>query len=65
MFKHNICGSQPEVLDGMPDSSNPFLSEFFENPRCPLAPAVTEVVASDVDLIEMAKDSVENVFVGD
>ena len=24
MFKHNICGDQPEVPNGMPDSSDPF-----------------------------------------
>ena len=35
MFKHNICGSQPEVLDGMPDSFDPLPPEFFVNPRCP------------------------------
>ena len=35
MFKHNICGDKPEVPDGMLDSSNPFLPEFFVNPRCP------------------------------
>ena len=37
MFKHNIYGDQPKVLDDMPDSSDPFSSEFFANPRCPLS----------------------------
>ena len=36
-FKHNISGDQPEVLDGMPDSSDPLPPEFFMNPRCPPA----------------------------
>ena len=30
MFKHNICGDQPEVLDDMLDSSDPFSSEFLQ-----------------------------------
>ena len=35
-FAHNICGSQPEVPDEIPDdTSNPFSLEFFINPRCP------------------------------
>ena len=35
VFKHNICGDQPEVLDGMPDSFDPLPPKFFMNPRCP------------------------------
>ena len=35
VFKHVICGDQPEVPDGMPDSSNFLPSEFFASPRCP------------------------------
>ena len=65
MLKHNICGSQPEVQDGMPESSNPLPSEFFANPRCSLVPAITEVVAAEVDLIEPAKETKENVSIGD
>ena len=34
-FAHNICGSQPEVSDGMPDMSKSLSPEFFINPRCP------------------------------
>ena len=37
VFKHNICGDQPEVPDGMPNSSSPLPSEFLMNPRCPLS----------------------------
>ena len=65
MFKHNICGSQPEVPDDMLDFSNPLLSEFFRNPRCPPAPVIIEAAASDVDLIKAAKDFEENPSVGD
>ena len=39
MFKHNICGDQPEVPDDMPDSSDPLPPEFFANPRCPPDPS--------------------------
>ena len=28
-FAHNICGSQPEVPDRMPDTSKPLSPEFF------------------------------------
>ena len=36
VFKHNICGDQPEVPKDMPDSSGPLPLEFFMNPRFPL-----------------------------
>ena len=35
VFKHNICGDCPKVLEGMPDSANPLPPEFFVNPGCP------------------------------
>ena len=65
MFKHNICGSQPEVPGDMPDSSNPLPLKFFTNPKCPLVPAVTEAITIEVDLIEPAKDLEENASIGD
>ena len=34
-FAHNICGSEPLILAGMPDTSTPLTLEFFVNPRCP------------------------------
>ena len=37
VFTHNICGSKPQILDGMPDPSIPLTPEFFANPRCPLS----------------------------
>ena len=33
-FEHNICVDQPEVPDGMLDSSHSLPPEFFLNPRC-------------------------------
>ena len=35
VFKHSICGDRLEVLEGMPDSTDPLPSEFFMNPECP------------------------------
>ena len=35
IFTHNICGSKPQIPDGMPDPSVPLTPEFFANPRCP------------------------------
>ena len=56
VFKHNICGDQPEVPDGMPNSSDPLPLEFFANPRCPLAPTTTKVTAAKVDQSEATKE---------
>ena len=47
-FAHNICGSQPVVPDGMPDTSKPLSPEFFFNPRCPLGVVLVEVATVDV-----------------
>ena len=65
LFKHNICGSQPEVPNDMPDSSDPLPPEFFAIPRCPLVPTVVEVTTDEVDLIESTKDLEENASIGD
>ena len=65
MFKHNICGSQPEVLDDMPDSSNLLPPEFFVNPKGPSALAVDEAAVAKVDMIEPTKDLERNAFIGD
>ena len=37
VFTHNLCGSKPQILDGMSDPSVPLTPEFFANPRCPLS----------------------------
>ena len=34
-FAHNICGSEPMIPTGMPDTTKPLPPEFFINPRCP------------------------------
>ena len=59
VFKHNICGDQPEVLDGMLDSFDPLPLELFMNPRCPLARAPTKAIGTEVEhnkTIEMTKE---------
>ena len=65
MFKHNICGSQQEVLDGMPNSSSLLPPDFFANPRCSPVLAIIGATTCEVDLIEPTKDPEENVSVGD
>ena len=35
VFTHNICGSKPQIPDGMSDPSVPLTPEFFANPRWP------------------------------
>ena len=55
MLKHNICGDQLEVLDGMSDSSGPLLLEFFMDPRCPLAITSIKATTVEVDQSEEAK----------
>ena len=61
MFKHNICGSQLEVLNNMPDSSDPLPPEFFTNPKCLPVSTVTE--AAVVKANETSKDPKENASV--
>ena len=56
MFKHNICGRELDVPNDMLESSNPLHPEFFTKPRCPPAPVVAKAAATEVDLIEPAKD---------
>ena len=48
MFKHNICGGQPEVLDGMLDFANPLPPKFFASPRCPLVQVSSRVSTTEV-----------------
>ena len=60
-FKHNICGDQLGIPDGMPDSTYPLPLEFFENLGCPQAPTAIETKAVEVHLGEEAKDPMEDV----
>ena len=56
VFKHNICGDQPKVLDGMPDSFGPLPPEFFANSKCLPALAATKVTATEIDQSEATKE---------
>ena len=47
-FAHNICGSQPLVQDGMPDTSKPLSPKFFINPRCP--PGVAHAESATINV---------------
>ena len=55
-----ICGEQLEVLDGMPDSSDPLPLDFFANLECPLTLAATEVTTVEVDQSEATKEPEES-----
>ena len=46
VFKHNICGDQLEVPDGMPYSFDPLPLEFFVISKCLLALVATKVKAA-------------------
>ena len=59
VFKHNICGDHPKVLEGMPDSTDPLPPEFFVNPGCPPVHATTEATTTEAPLSETAKEPME------
>ena len=64
MFKHNICGDQPEISDGMLYSSDPLLLEFFANHGCPPAPVATKVTTAEVDQSEAKKEPKKSASTG-
>ena len=53
MFTHNICGSKPQILDGIPDPAVPLTPEFFANPRCPPG---TLAAAPALDLVAISRE---------
>ena len=53
IFTHNICGSKPQIPNGMADPSVPLTPEFFANPRCP--PSILST-ASALDLAVGSKE---------
>ena len=52
----NICGDQPEVPDGMPDSSDPLPPEFFVSPKCPPVLAAIEDTSVEAHPNKVAKE---------
>ena len=65
VFKHNICGDQPKVPDGMPDSFDPLSPEFFVSQRCPPVLAATGATVVEEHPSEVAKEPERNASVGD
>ena len=65
VFKHNICGDHPEVPDGMPDSTDLLLHEFFVNLGCPPIQAAAEAIMTEVSPNEATKEPVEIVAAED
>ena len=65
MFKHNICGDQPEVPDGMLDYANPLPLEFFASPRCPPILTASETTVVKVHWSKVPKEPEESALVGD
>ena len=57
VFKNNIYGDQPNILDGMPDSSNPLPLEFFDNPRCIPVLAADKAINAEVSQGRAVRDS--------
>ena len=53
VFTHNICGSKPQISDGIPDPSVPLTPEFFANPRCPLSISLASLAP---DLAAVSKE---------
>ena len=64
VFKHNICGDQPEVSDGMSDSFDPLLLDFFVNPKCPPTLVATKVMKTKVDQGKAIKEHEKSSFIG-
>ena len=53
VFTHNICGSKPQIPNGMPDPSVSLTPEFFANPCCPPS---TSSAAPAPDLAVVSKE---------
>ena len=57
-FTYNICGSKPQILDGMPNPSVLLTAEFFPNPRCP--PGVSAAAPALDPIVVNGEESSEN-----
>ena len=51
-FAHNICGSEPLIPIGMPDTLTPLTPEFFVNPRCPPSSSFVFLAIEPVETFE-------------
>ena len=64
VFTHKICGSKPQIPDGMPDPSVPLTPGFFANPRYPpsissATPALDPVVGRKEEHLGISSTSTE------
>ena len=59
VFKHNIYGDLPEVLEGILDLTDPLPLEFFMNLGFPPVQAASKATAIEVPLNEAAKEPME------
>ena len=57
-FTHNICGSKPQISEGMSNPSVPLTAKFFANPRCP--PGVSAVASALDPIVVSREDRSEN-----
>ena len=57
-FMHNICGSKPQIPDGMPTPSVLLTTEFFANPRCP--PGASAAASALDPITVIGEDHSEN-----
>ena len=62
-FKHNICGSKPQIPNGMPNPSVPLTAEFFANPRCP--PGASAAASASAPIAVSGEERLENSPVAD
>ena len=58
IFKNNICGSKPQIPNGMSDPSFPLTPKFFTNPRCP--PSIS-LAAPALDPAAVSKEECLNI----
>ena len=54
IFMHNICGSEPQIPEGMPNPSVPLTAEFFANPSCPPS---ASAIASSLDPVAVSGEA--------
>ena len=65
VFKHNICGDQPEILDSILDSFDPLSLEFFVSLKYLPIPKATDDTTVEVHPSEVAKEPEKNASVED
>ena len=58
VFTHNICGSKPQIPNGMSDPSVPLTPEFFANPHCP--PSTSSAVPTPDPATVIGEERPEN-----